>query len=194
MNVKEENQTERILDSIAAVLEYLKEAGWRATKTTIYRHRNEGKIMPAAGGAFRQREVDKYARAWLKRLDTGRKISDRLDDLQRRKLERELKTLDLDFERKKFAHDRDLGLYVSKERVEVEWAGRVGILEAGLKQWLRSGVAGWIRAAGGDLNRSGELVNEMMRDLDEQLNNYAAAKEYELEIEPAEADVDGKGS
>jgi hypothetical protein len=192
--MKEEHQNERLFDSIAAVLKYLKEAGWRVAKTTIYRHRNEGKFLPAAGGEFRQRDIDKYARAWLKRLDTGQKVSDRIDDLQRRKLERELKTLDLEFERKKFAHDRDLGLYVSKERVEVEWAGRVGILEAGLKQWIRSCVGSWIRLAGGDLNKTGELVNEMMRDLDEQLNSYAVAKEYDLEVEPAEADHDGKGS
>jgi hypothetical protein len=39
---------------------------------------------------------------------------------------------------------------------------------------------------GGDVRKAGELINVMIRDLDEHINNYAQAKEYELVIDGEE--------
>lgn len=176
------------LANIAHVLEHLKETGWKITKTSLYRHQAEGKLLPAADGTYEKKDVERYARAFLKQQSTGKRLSERTDELQRKKLERELRNLDLEYDRKKFAHDRDLGKFIARESMEMEMAARAGILEAGLKHWIQSHVAEWIRAVGGDVKNTGEQINTMIRDLNEHINRYATSKEFEVIFEGEEHD------
>jgi len=177
---------ERCFDNVDEVIEYLAACGWVARKSTVYRHRKEGKFLPKENGKYRQKDIDRYARSFLREAETGQKIKALEDQLQRKKLEQELKNLELEHERKKFQHDKELGKYIEREKMEIELAARAGILEAGLKHWVQSRAADWIRAVGGDVRKAGELINVMIRDLDEHINNYAQAKEYELVIDGEE--------
>lgn len=182
-------QDEKTFATVDEVLEYLDAGGWVAKSATVYRHRKQGKFLPADNGQFRQKDVDRYARTWLKRQSTGRKVKDLEDELQRKKLEQELKNLEIEFKRKEHQLGREQGRYIEREKMEVELAARAGILEAGLKHWIQSRVADWIRMAGGDLKKAGEMINAMIRDLDEHINSYAQAKEFELVIEEDETDM-----
>jgi len=125
---------------LAVVLDYLKDAGWKATKATLYRHKDEGKIRPRQDGAYHLSDVEKYARTFLKQQATGKRIQERIDDLQRKKLEVELQNLQLKHTRETFAFDRDQGKYIPKELMDIELAGRAGILEAGLKRGNSHGL------------------------------------------------------
>jgi hypothetical protein len=188
-----ENQSYHIdadqaLDTIADVLDYLIRSGWKATKSSLNRHHNQGKILPGSDGIYRQKDVDRYAKTWLKQKSTGKRISEKTDELQRRKLDLELQNLELERKRKSFAFDRDQEKYIPKEQMEIELAGRAGILDAGLKHWVQSRAAEWIRTVGGDIKRVGELINLMNHDLDEHINTYAGAMEYEVIV-----DADGDG-
>lgn len=179
---------EKWFDNVDEVIDYLAASGYVAKKSTVYRHRKDGKILPKDNGKFRQKEIDRYAKSFLKEASTGQKIKTLEDQLQRKKLEQELKNLELEHERKKLQHDRELGKYVEREKMEIELAARAGILEAGLKHWVQSRAADWIRAVGGDVRKAGEMINAMIWDLDEHINSYAQAKEYELVIEDDEDD------
>ena len=167
---------------IAAVLEYLDTSGWKVTKTSLYRHQSEGKIMPATDGSYRQKDVDKYAKTWLKQKSTGKKISERTDELQRKKLEIELKNLEIDHSRKAFAYEKDQGKYIPREQMEIELATRAGIFDAGLKHWIKSHVAQWIRLVDGDMQKVGLLLTQMSNDLNEHINSYASQIEYQVVI------------
>ena len=79
--------------------------------------------------------------------------------------------------------EKERGLYIRREEMEIELAGRAGILVAGLKHWVQSRAADWIAAVAGDMKRTGELINLMTRDVDEHINHYAASREYEVVIE-----------
>jgi len=172
--------------NLAAVLEYLKDCGWKSTKSSLYRHHGEGKLLPRSDGAYQLKDVEKYARTWLKQAATGKKMSEQADELQSRKLKQELANLELKYEREAFAHAREQGQYVPREQMEIELAGRAGVLDAGLKHWVQSRAAEWIRTAGGDTKKVGELINLMNRDLDEHINNYAASTEYQVIIDAEE--------
>jgi len=174
--------------TIADVLDYLTGSGWKVTKTSLYRHQAEGKILPAADGAYRQKDIDKYARTFLKQKSTGKKISDRTDELQRRKLEQELANLELENKRKQLAYDKEQEKYIPREQMEIELAGRAGILEAGLKHWVQSRAAEWIRTVSGDMKKVGDLINLMNHDLDEHINSYASQGEYQVVIEAEAAE------
>lgn len=174
------------LGTIADVLTYLKEAGWKVTKTSLYRHHKEGKIAPRADGTYGQKETDKYARTWLKQQSTGKRLSEKTDELQRKKLEQELQNEALKYQHKKLRYEKDLGKYVPKEQVELDLAGRAGILEAGLKNWVQSNAAGWIRLVDGDMKKVGELINYVIRELDEHINSYASDLDYHVVIDREE--------
>jgi len=67
--------------------------------------------------------------------------------------------------------------------MDIELAGRAGILIAGLKHWVQSKAAEWISLTGGNMKFTGELINAINRDLDEHINYYAANREYEVVFE-----------
>lgn len=193
-----ENETqETTFETIAGVLEYLQTSGWKIAPSSLYRDRGKGKIVPREDGKFLQKDVDKYARTFLKRKSTGKKANDQLDELQRKKLEIELKNLELDQARKKFQHEKDLDKHIPREQLDIELAARAGILDAGLKHWVQSRAAEWIRTVAGDPKKVGELINLMNKDLDEHINNYASTKEFQVIIdlkeegEEADGDVSG---
>ncbi len=182
-------ETEDTLENVAAVLQFLESAGWKVTKTSLYRHQKEGKILPDKDGHYAKKSVDKYARTFLKQTATGKRLTEATDDLQRRKLEKEVARLDLGLKRDQFAFDKDRGLFIPRDQMEIELATRAGILVAGLKHWVQSHAADWIAAVSGDVKRVGELINTMNRDVDEHINNYAGSKEYEVIIESIEQGV-----
>jgi hypothetical protein len=179
-NGEEQSDT---FETIADVLDYLIQSGWKVTKTSLYRHQKEGKILPGPDGTYRQKDADKYARTFLKQKSTGKRIDDKMDEMQRRKLELELQNLELERKRKSFAFDRDQEKYVPKEQMELELAARAGVLDAGLKHWVQSRAAEWIRAVAGDMKKVGDLINLMNHDLDEHINSYASAVDYEVVID-----------
>ncbi len=182
-SVAESLENTKTFTTIADVLDYLEAFGWKVTRTSLYRHQGEGKIQPAADGAYRIKDVEKYAKAWLKQKSTGKKISERTDELQRRKLDLELKNLEIDHNRKAFAYDKEQGKFIPKEQMEIELATRAGILDAGLRHMVQSKAAEWIRTVSGDMKKVGDLINLMNHDLDEHINSYASQGEYQVVIE-----------
>jgi hypothetical protein len=173
-------------ETIADVLDYLA-ANWKVTQTSLYRHINKDrKLLPQADGTYLQKDVDKYAKTYLKQKSTGKRFSERVDELQRKKLEQELKNLELEHQRKAFAHAKDEGKYIPREQMDIELAARAGILDAGLKHWIQSRAAEWIRTVAGDTKKVGDLINLMNRDLDEHINNYASTREYQIIIDGSE--------
>ncbi len=185
---REDSQTktdDQRFSTIADVLNYLA-AGWRVTKPSLYRHQKQGKIQPQPDGTYSQNDIDRYARTWLKQKSTGKKVSQRMDELQRKKLEQELQILTLDYERKKFQNEKDTKNFIPREQMDIELAARAGILDEGLKHWVQSRAADWIRTADGDTKKVGGLINLMNRDLDEHINSYASTREYQVVFESNE--------
>jgi hypothetical protein len=183
---------EKNLANLSAILEYLEGTGWRVTKTSLYRHQKEGKLSPRPDGSYREQDIDRYARTFLKQKSTGKRLREKAEELQRAKVEKELKNLDIEYERKKFNLDKDKGRYLLREEMEIELAGRAGILDAGLKHWVQSKAAEWIRGFGGDISRVGEFISKMTHDLDEHINNYAAPLEYEIIIDAAKVETENE--
>lgn len=173
-------------DNLAAVLEYLKAEGWKTARQSLYRHHGQGKILQDSDGKYSRRIVERYAKTFLKKTATGKRVVEETDELQRKKLIKEIDRLTLGVERDQFALEKERGLYIRREEMEIELAGRAGILVAGLKHWVQSRAAEWISAVAGDMKRTGELINLMTRDVDEHINHYAASREYDIVIEGEE--------
>jgi len=172
-------------DNLLTVLKWLQDNGWKAARQSLYRHQSQGKLLPNSDGKYTLRAVKKYAETFLKQTATGKRVQQNADDLQREKLEQELKNLKLKNERETFNFQKDKGRYVPREQLEIELATRAGIFLAGLKHWIQSKAADWIDAVGGDTRKVGELIHQMTADLDDHINQYAGqAAEYDVIIEP----------
>ena len=172
-------------DNLLTVLKWLQDNGWKAARQSLYRHQSQGKLLPNSDGKYTLRAVKKYAKTFLKQTSTGKRVQENTDDLQRQKLEQELKNLKLKNERETFNFQKDKGLYVPREQLEIELATRAGIFLAGLKHWIQSKAADWIDAVSGDTRKVGGLIHQMTSDLDDHINQYAGqAAEYDVIIEP----------
>lgn len=178
-----EDGSEKNFHNLASVLKHLQNEGWKITKPSLYRHQKEGKLLPDKDGSYNFRAVAKYARTFLKLTATGKRVSEATDELQRKKLVKEIARLELGLERDQFAMEKEKSLYIRREEMDIELAGRAGILIAGLKHWVQSRAAEWISLTGGNMKLTGELINAINRDLDEHINHYAANREYEVVFE-----------
>lgn len=168
--------------SMTAALVYLQQNGWKIKSTTFKNDRKKGRFLADADGYFHKEELDRYAKAWLKRNDTGKREGDDEVALRQKKLERELRALEIEVERKELRLRKEQGLYIERDQMEIELAARAGILEAGLKHWVQSQAASWIRLVDGDIGKTGHLIGAMVRDLDEHIDGYARKRDYEVVI------------
>jgi hypothetical protein len=70
-------------NNLHAVLAYLAGDGWKIKKSNLYQHRKHGKIIPDTDGTFTRSAVDKYSKTFLKKIETGKRVTEASDDLQR---------------------------------------------------------------------------------------------------------------
>jgi len=141
-------------------------------------------------GAYHLADVEKYARTFLKQQATGKRVQERIEDLQRKLLEKEDKLKDLKIDRETFARDKEKGEYIPKKLMDIEIAGRAGILEAVLKHWIQSHAADWIRLTEGNTKKVGELIQFMNHGIDEHTNEYASVREYRVIFDDDEPGLD----
>jgi hypothetical protein len=184
-----------IFKNVASIVKYLEEAGWKISEKSLYRHINkERKLLRQPDGTFSRKAVDDYAKAWLNQIATGKRKQTASDELQYKKLDQELKNITLKNEREQFNFDKDKGLYIRREQIDIELAMRAGVFISGLKHWIQSDVADWIESVGGDTKKAGELISKINNGLDEHINQYAGNHEYEGIIEEEAENMDSDTS
>lgn len=166
----------------AQVLNYLKESGWSISKTSLYRHFNQGKFV-SRDGLFLKTDIDRYAKIHLKEKATGKRNQDATEELQREKVKKEVQRLEIEIKHKQLLLDRLSKSLISRENIEIELAGRAIILETGLKHWIHTSVMEWIRMVSGNADKENELIYHMTRSLDEHLNGYAKPIDYRIIID-----------
>lgn len=176
-------QKKESLDNLAVVLAYLVNDGWKITKTTLYRHKNEGRFLPDKDGSYAVETIDRYAKLHLKKSATGKKVNQETDELQQLKLEQEIDLQKIKIDRERFNYEKDQGLHIAKDQVELNMALMYSVIFTGLRHWIQSKAPEWIALASGDIKKQGELINAMTNDLDVLSNQFSKQKEYEIVIE-----------
>lgn len=183
--------TERPLVDLADVLAYLQGADWKVTKPTLYRHHKEVKIAPRPDGTYALKDVEKYARTWLKQQSTGKLVREKLDELQRKRAEQDLKTSELAYDRNKHAYDIARGLYVLASEVSLMLAARAGVLVSKDQQMIQANVGEYIRIVHGDPQYAADFVSKMLDDSADKYHEFASTPEY-LVIIDGEEDEDAE--
>jgi DNA-binding protein len=186
-----DTEQKKTFSNLALVLAYLVNAGWKITKTTLYRHQKEGRFRPEADGSYIIEVIDKYARIHLKQAATGKKINAETDELQKKKLEQEISLQQIKIERERFNFEKDQGNYISKAEVELNMALMASVLMTGIRHGFQTEAAAWIILVGGDPKKLGEFINILNTWLDNLSNQLSRRHEYEINIESKEEENHG---
>ena len=103
--------------NLAAVLKYLKNEGFKIGQSRLYDHRKEGKLVSDADGTFSRKNVDKYARIFLKQSATGKRIGEAADDMQRDIMAQQKRLNELKIKREQRRNDIEEKKYLSAHDV-----------------------------------------------------------------------------
>jgi hypothetical protein len=179
----DDDDTEISFATQASVLEYLRAAGWKVSRSNFNRHVKEKLIRPTEDGSYSQRAVDRYARTWLKQVATGQKVNERLDRLQEERLEKELKAANLKLDREQFDLDVRRSKFVPRDEVELMIVGRAIAFMAHLNHTVQAGVPDWIDLVGGDQARAPELVAAITEAIEQRMGDFAADVEFDIILE-----------
>lgn len=162
--------------SLLAVVEHLSAAGFKVSKSKIYRDQGKGMIRVNPDGTVPETEVRAYA-ATLERV--GGDISD-LSDIHAKKTAREVESLEIKIAKQKYELEKDQGKYLPRADFELELAARAVIFETGLKHRIRSKVSEWIALVGGKADKGPDLLESMEAEIEAELSSYATTKTFQV--------------
>ena len=177
-------QEEKVLPNVLAVADYLTTQGWKAGKSTIYKHQKEGKLRPQPDGAFRIVDAEKYASTFLKRLDGGQ--TGKLDQLQKDKLIAETRKAIAQAEHWEMKMKTMNGALVPKDYFDNELAKRAIIFRNDLENYCRTEAAGIITLADGNTEKLPDVVEYMLDRTNIFLGRYAEEKNFTIPLPVAE--------
>lgn len=165
-----------VFDNIYKVVEHLDAAGFRISKSKIYRDRDKGMIRVNSDGSVAETEVRAYA------ANLERKAGDigDMSDIQAVKTAREVEKLEEQIAKARFERELQEGKYIPKKDFEAELAARVMVLETGIKHMFNMRVREWIALVGGSAEKSAELLQQMNEGVDKQLTDYANTDRFQV--------------
>ena len=176
----------QVFSSIKLAAEFLREEGWKISKSTLQRHLKKGLIRPdLPNGAFSQKALRKYAGRHLVMQSTLTKISD--EDLQREKMEAEVLKLKEQGKLAKIQRMAKEGKYVLRESVDLESAAKAAVFKVILHGIALTRAGDFIQLVNGDEKKVGDLTRELSEAFDMALNEVASSdREYTVVFEANE--------
>ena len=164
------------LSNPLAVAEYLKDKGWKVSKSSVYGHLKEGKIK-AVDGAFHIKDVEKYAALHLKRQD-GTNPAEEAGQLQKEKLEAETRKVKAQAKHWEMKTLVDTGQYIDRDLFNGDLAARAAIFKNDLETFFRSNVGEMIKRVDGDTTKNPDLIDYCLERMELFLGRYAEEKRW----------------
>lgn len=135
----------KTLPNVKAVREYVVSRGYLLSLSTAYNHAKSGLFRPQEDGTYSVKSVEKYARTHLKQMATGKREAEDNADIQREKIQEELRKIRLGNEKMERDAARERGDLVEFAQLERELAARARLFRNALEVWpqkMASHIAG----------------------------------------------------
>ena len=173
-----------------AITQYLKDAGYKVSQSTVYKHKDEGRIPVQKDGAFLVTDVDRYASIHLKSLD-GSKSTEDTDKLQKKKLDAEARKALAQAKHWEVKTHVESGQYIDRDLFNGELAARATIFRNDLETFFRSNAGEIIKKVDGDGSKNPDLIDFCLERLELYLGRYSAPKKWTVpRIETTGADAE----
>lgn len=158
--------------SLMEVLQYLKQEGWKISRSKLYEKAYLLKKQP--DGTYLKKDVDNFARIHLKMLDGSDIEAGAL-----RKLEAEIRKLTAEAEKREIEVARLRGELVSKHEVEQQLAARAIFLKDRLRNFFHGQVPAIV-----EMVKEGKEVNEIIdyinNELEDMFDYYSKPMEIKV--------------
>jgi len=168
-----------MFDNILGVVDYLDLRGWKIKKSAAYKHSKEGKLRPREDGRYSQKDVDKYARTFLKPKDSSF-LSGAIDAMQSKKLQAETDKLVAQAEHWSIKAKVAAGQYVPRDLFELELAKRAAVFKNDIESFIRAQALGIIHLVDGSADKAPDLIEYMLDQAEDWLDRYAEEKEFKV--------------
>jgi len=167
------------------VAEYLNGIGYKVSQRTVYRHAREKDLLKKNNaGIYTLKAVKDYAKAKLKKV--GARQSEKDEGLQRQIMAVELESREADLQLKRLKLMKEQGLTMSREEHYQDLAGKIAVIEDGLKSRSRARAGERISLVKGDPKMTGELIKADYEIIDERMNELATDKEHRVILKRTE--------
>jgi hypothetical protein len=176
------NEGGETLPNLLAVVTYLDTHGWKIKKSAAYKHQKEGKIRPQKNGAFRIVDIEKYAAAFLKRTDSGKKQSDILESMQEERMRAEVDKIKAQARHWDLREKIAAGKYVDKDTFERELTRRAAVFKNDIESFIRSQAGEIITQTAGDPERAPDLIEYLLDRTADWLDRYSGDKEFTVPL------------
>lgn len=181
------------LKNAREVLAYVEENGRKLKKTKLYEDIQLGRLPKQPDGTFSRRRVDRYM-ASLPTTGTSDTVAEQAADRLRRKEEADIRRAEAQAGKEEFNLSIKKGLYISREAVHAELAGRALTLAASIKTAFEAHALDIIATAEGNPKKSQALVARLESVFDEALSEYSREMDITVEVLPdAEEKADTEG-
>lgn len=176
--------SETIFKSKIAVHRWLEDNGWQISKSQFYDHCKDGLLRPdKKDGKYRLKAVEKYAVLHVKKAETGQKVNDLEEQIRQQKLEISLERERIGLDREKFDQQKRLGKFVARADFEMAIVARAVTFMAHLNHSIQSSVPDWIDIVEGDQLRAPELVDAIIKTIEQRMGDFAVDAEFDVILE-----------
>jgi hypothetical protein len=164
------------------VFSYLIDSGWQIGRSQFYEHCRQLLVRPTNEGKFEKKDVDRYAKRYLRQRATGQKI----DDYQEKKNQVELETARVKLEKEQHDLGVKKGKFVHRDEFELAIVARAVSFMAHLSHAVQSSVGDWIELVDGDQHKAADLVAAITEEIEQRMSDFAADAEFEVILEANE--------
>jgi len=162
--------------SLLSVVDHLDKAGFRISKSKIYRDKDKNQIKINKDNSVLETEV----RAYASTLERKEGNLDDLNDIHIQKTTKEVIKLEEQIAKLKFDREKDEGKYILKSDFEAELASRSAIFDIGFRHAFNLHAREWIAIVSGKPDKSAEFLQSLNTVLDEQLTGFASIKTFQV--------------
>ncbi len=175
------------------VLAYVEENGRKLKKTKLYEDIQVGRLQKQADGTFSRRKVDRYM-ASLPTMGTSDTVAEQAADRLLRKEEADIRRAEAQASKEEFNLSIKKGLYISREAVHAELAGRALTLAASIKTAFEAHALDIIATVEGNPKKSLAFVARLESVLDEAMSEYSREMEISVEVLPDTEEKTSEGT
>lgn len=183
---------EKTFRNLKAVSVYLRDQGWKVSKSTVYDHHRARKIKPREDGLFYLADVETYAGNYLKHKNEPQAQTS--DAIQRRRNEAEARKMEAQAKHWEIKSQVAAGAFVERDAFERALVERAMIFKNDLISFAHTRPPEICRLVHGESNLIPELTEYLLKQFAIFLNRYAEDKEFKIPASTAAALDDHDGT
>jgi len=178
--------TEQPLPNLLAVVDWLKNHGWKVSKSKVYADAKAGRISARPDGSYSLKSVQTYAGNCLKQKGSAGQRDEMMSGIATDRAKAEADKLRHQADMAELKLRLAQGKFVQKDYFDIELSKRAAIFRSDLEGLVRSKASDIVSLVTGNPTRIPELIEYLLLEVEHVLARYSEDRPVEV---PVVADV-----